>query len=160
MEEFLSKTYLEGVSQEGLFTSYLSEKNDYHTDKGIKDEGCIPVLLGDDDILSEITIPDNPNVAYQKASSFIRIFTSVFIEEKTPERAYSKFIQNMNELPDVELDWIFQYFRVSFLFSLSDDDFFCITKYDKNTQMYESKTGPLEKSKYKDVAEIVLQEVG
>ena len=119
----------------------------------------IPVLNGDDNIFSEICLTTEKSWAYKKASIFVAIFTRVFAKEKAPNRAYSKFTQNKNELPDVELDWIFQYFRVSFLFSVNDEDYFCITKYDEKTGIYDSKTGPLKRDNYNLVAEEVMQDV-
>lgn len=108
--------------------SYLPSEGNFKTERGVPDNEVLPVLTGADDIFSEIILPEQKDIAYQKASKFIEDFTRVFAKVKTPERAYSKFIQNKSELPDVELDWIFQYFRVLFLFSSSEDDYFCITK--------------------------------
>jgi hypothetical protein len=142
------------------FQSYFPVEVAYRTDIGVAEENNeVPVLNEDDNIFSEIYLTEENSSAYKKASEFVAIFTRVFAKEKVPNRAYSKFVQNKNELPDIELDWIFQYFRVSFLFSVSDEDYFCITKYDEKTEIYDSKTGPLKKDNYKMVAEEVMQEV-
>ena len=150
------------VESEFIFPleSYLPSEANFRTERGVPDNDVLPVLSGADDIFSEIIIPEQKNSAYRKASKFIEDFTRVFAKVKTPERSYSKFIQNKNELPDVELDWIFQYFRVLFLFSSTEDDYFCITRYNEITKQYDSKTGPLEKEHYMEVAEEVMQEVG
>lgn len=140
--------------------SYLPSEGNFKTERGVPDNEVLPVLTGADDIFSEIILPEQKDIAYQKASKFIEDFTRVFAKVKTQERAYSKFIQNKSELPDVELDWIFQYFRVLFLFSSSEDDYFCITKYNEKTKQYDSKTGPLEKEHYMEVAGEVMQAVG
>lgn len=140
--------------------SYLPSEGIYKTERGVTDNDVLPILTGTDDIFSEIIFPEQKNAAYQKASVFIEDFTRVFAKNKTPERAYSKYIQNKSELPDVELDWIFQYFRVLFLFSSTEDDYYCITRYNEKTKQYDSKTGPLEKDHYMEVAGEVMQEVG
>ena len=140
--------------------SYLPSDQSYRTDFGIGEENRIPVLSGDDNIFSELSIALKQDVAYQKATAFIAEFTKVFASNKTPDRTYSKFIQNENELPDVELDWVFQYFRVLFLFSSTNEDYYCITQFDDKTGKYESTTGPLKRENYRAVAEEVMRKVG
>lgn len=140
--------------------SYLTSGLSCKTGFGMGDENKVPVLSGDDNIFSELNIALEQGVAYEKAIAFVAEFTRVFAAQKTPDRTYSKFIQNTNELPDVELDWVFQYFRVLFLFSSTDEDYYCITRFDDKTGKYESTSGPLKRENYRVVAEDVMQKVG
>lgn len=160
MASYLKDDYLSDVSIVDDPLSYLPSEYVFRTGQGIVDEEETPILKGDDNIFSEIRLVPEQCVAYEKAIEFVDAFTRVFAKVKTPNRAYSKFIQNKNELPDIELDWVFPYFRVSFLFSASNEDYYCTTKYDEQTRKYESKTGPLERDSYRVVAEEVMQEVG
>ena len=159
MVNYLKEDYLSEIDASYDLQTYFPGDVRFRTEVGVADEGEIPILNGDDNIFSEISLPTELNKVYQKAADFIAEFTRVFVRKKVSDRAYNKFVQNKNELPDVELDWIFQYFRVSFLFSTTEDDYYCITKYDVNTRKYESKIGPLERDNYKTVAEEVMQEV-
>ena len=140
--------------------SYLPKDVNYITDHGVVEEEEIPILSGEDNILSEIDLKAENSKAVEKALTFLNVFTRVFVKEKSPQRSYNKLYQNKNELPDVELDWIFQDFRVTFLFSNTDDDFYCYTKYDSKSKQYESKSGPLESQNYEVVSMLVMQEVG
>lgn len=160
MASYIKEDYLTECDAASGNHSYLPNEVSYRTDMGINEEETVPILSGDDNIFSDINVALGQGTAYEKASSFIAEFTRVFAKTKTQDRAYSKFIQNLNELPDVELDWVFQYFRVSFLFCDSDEDYYCITKYDENSRKYESKTGPLNREDYRVLAEEVMQEVG
>ncbi len=140
--------------------SYLPKDINYITDRGEVEEEDIPILSGEDNILSEIDLTTQNSKAFEKASSFLNVFTRVFVKEKSPQRSYNKLYQNKKELPDVELDWIFQNFRVTFLFSNTDDDFYCFTKFDSDSKQYESKSGLLEGNNYEVVSKLVMQEVG
>lgn len=160
MASYLKNDYYNDVSVIDDPQTYLPRDYVYKTEQGIEEEENIPILTGDDNIFSEIFLSVNQSDAYQKAADFMAEFTRVFSKKKTPNRSYSKFIQNTNELPDVELDWVFQYFRVSFLFSVNDEDYYCVTKYDEQSRKYESRTGPIERANYKSVAEEIMQEVG
>lgn len=160
MATYIKDNYINDTVPSDVSQSYLPDDASYRTEIGVAEESNeIPVLNGDDNIFSEICLTEEKSMAYKKASIFVADFTRVFVQKKAPNRAYSKFIQNKSELPDVELDWIFQYFRVSFLFSENDEDYFCITKYDEKTGIYDSKTGPLKRGNYKLVAEEVMQGV-
>ena len=159
MISYLKDNYINDVIEVKDPQSYLPSEYVFKTEQGVLEDEEIPVLTGDDNVFSELNITTKSERPYQKAIQFIDDFTRVFARTKLPDRAYSKFIQNNNELPDVELDWVFQYFRVSFLFSASDDDYYCITKYDKKTKKYDSTTGPLKKENYRAVAEEVMQKV-
>lgn len=140
--------------------SYFQIDERYRTEIGVPECDEVPILQGDDDIFSGINLNEE-GVAYKKAIEFVVEFTRVFYREKTPDRAYSKFVQNQNELPDVELDWIFQYFRVSLLFSnsINDEDYYCITKFDEGNKKYDSTSGILKKESYKEIAEEVMRKV-
>ena len=80
--------------------------------------------------------------------------------KKNPERTYSKFAQNMTEVPDAELDWVFKNVRAIFFFSVTNEDYYCITIFNEKNGTYESATGPLKGEYYKSVAEEVMQKVG
>lgn len=140
--------------------SYLPGDIGFRTELGTDEEDKVPVLSGDDNVFSELNFALEQGVAYKKAAAFVAEFTRVFASKKTPDRTYSKFIQNTSELPDVELDWIFQYFRVLFLFSTTDEDYYCITQFDDKTGKYESTTGPLKRENYRTVAEEVMRKIG
>lgn len=146
------------ISIEGQ--SYLQFDGKYRTEIGVSECEEVPVLQGDDNIFSGLNLNEE-GVAYKKAIEFVVEFTRVFFREKTVDRAYSKFVQNQNELPDVELDWIFQYFRVSFLFSngINSEDYYCITKFDEGNKKYDSTTGILRKESYREIAEEVMRKV-
>lgn len=161
MVSYIKDSYISDVSVIDDPQSYLPSEYVYNnkTEQGINDEEEIPILTGDDNIFSELNIASESGNACQKAADFIAVFTRVFAMKKEKDRAYSKFIQNNNELPDIELDWVFQYFRVSFLFSASEDDYYCITRYDEKTGKYDSTTGPLKKENYRAVSEEVMQKV-
>lgn len=158
MVSYIKDNYINDVSVIDDPQSYLPSEYIYKTEEGFPEEE-IPVLTGDDNIFSDLSITSESCNACRKAADFIAEFTRVFAKEKEQNRAYSKFIQNKNELPDVELDWVFQYFRVTFLFSVTEDDYYCITRYDEKTGKYDSTTGPLKKDNYKAVAEEVMQKV-
>lgn len=160
MENYLTAKSANNNTPSYDLDSYLPKDINYITDHGVEEEEEIPILSGEDNILSEIDLNPDNGKADEKASTFLNVFTRVFVKEKTPQRSYNKLYQNKKELPDVELDWIFQGFRVTFLFSNTDDDFYCYTKYDRNSKQYESKSGPLESQNYKVVAMLVMQEVG
>lgn len=160
MASYIKEDYFtDGVTPDFPQT-YLPSNSSFRTDLGIGEENGIPVLSGDDNIFSDLSITLEQGAAYEKASAFVAEFTRVFSEKKTAERTYSKFIQNFSELPDVELDWVFQYFRVIFLFSTTDEDYYCITRFDEKSGKYESTTGPLKRENYRTVAEEVMQKVG
>lgn len=160
MVSYIKEDYLtDGVTPDNSQT-YLPTDMGYRTDLGVGEECVVPVLSGDDNIFSDLSVRLEQGAAYEKASAFVAEFTRVFSEKKTPERTYSKFIQNTSELPDVELDWIFQYFRAIFLFSATDEDYYCITRFDDKTGTYESTTGPLKREDYRIVAEDIMQKVG
>lgn len=159
MANYLKEDYLNEAEIPYNLQSYLPNFH-FRTEMGVTDKEEVPVLNGDDNIFSQISIHNVQDAVFQKVTAFISEFTRVFIREKVPDRAYSKFVQNRDGLPDVELDWVFHYFRVSFLFSITEEDYYCITKYDGNTRKYESKIGPLEENNYRAVAEEVMQEVG
>lgn len=141
--------------------SYLQFDEKYRTEIGVSECAEVPVLQGDDNIFSGINLSAEKSIAYKKAIEFVAEFTRVFVKKKTPSRAYSKFVQNKTELPDVELDWIFQYFSVSFLFSNSekDEDYYCITKVDEENKKYDSTSGVFKKEAYRAIAEEVMQKV-
>ena len=159
MESYLTTNSEKTNTPSYDLNSYLPTDINYITDYGEREEEGAPILSGDDNIFSELFIKDDDSNAYKKSSDFVREFTKIFVKEKTPDRSYSKFVQNKNERPDVELDWIFQYFRVSFLFCNNDEDYYCITKYDEKTGKYDSTTGPLKRDNYKAVAEEIMQKV-
>lgn len=159
MENYLTVNSANSSTPSYNLDSYLPKDANYITDYGEVEEEGTPILSGGDNIFSELCITGDNSNAYHKASDFIDEFTKIFVKEKTPDRAYSKFVQNKNELPDVELDWIFQYFRVSFIFSNNDEDYYCVTKYDEKTGKYDSTTGPLKRGDYKAVAEDVMQKI-
>lgn len=159
MVSYIKDNYISDATVIDDPQSYLPGEYVYKTEEGFPEEAEIPVLTGDDNIFSELSISSVSKDACQKAELFIAEFTKVFAKRKERDRAYSKFIQNKNEQPDVELDWVFQYFRVSFLFSASEDDYYCITRYDEKTGKYDSTTGPLKKENYRVVAEEVMQKV-
>lgn len=159
MENYLTTNLSKGNTPSYDLDTYLPKDINYITDHGEVEEEGTPILSGDDNIFSELCLTDDYSNAFKKSSDFVTEFTKIFVKEKTPNRAYSKFVQNKSELPDVELDWIFQYFRVSFLFSNNDEDYYCITKYDEKTGKYDSTTGPLKRGDYKAVAEEVMQKV-
>lgn len=140
--------------------TYLLYDQNKETDLGVDEECVIPVLSGDDNIFSDLNFALNKNVAGKKASNFVAEFTRVFAMKKNPERTYSKFVQNMSEFPDVELDWIFKSFRAIFLFSSTNEDYYCITLFNEKKGTYESSTGPLKEEDYKSVAEDIMQKVG
>lgn len=160
MASYIKEDYLTDGESSNNTQTYLPSDSNYRTEYGIGEENGIPVLSGDDNIFSELSIALQQGVAYEKACAFVAEFTRVFAENKTSERMYSKLVQNTNELPDVELDWVFQYFRVIFLFSSTEEDYYCITRFDEKTGKYESTTGPLKKENYRTVAEEVMQKVG
>lgn len=159
MVSYIKDNYLGEIDTLIDAQSYMPVDITYRTEPGVAENKEVPVLSGADNIFSDIVLSPDQSLANQKASDFVTQFTRVFVIEKTPDRAYSKFVQNKSELPDVELDWIFQYFRVSFLFSNNDEDYYCITKYDEKTGKYDSSTGPLKRSDYRAVAEEVMQKV-
>lgn len=158
MVSYIKDNYISDASVIDDPQSYLPSEYVYKTEDGFPEEE-IPVLTADDNIFSELSITSESCNACRKAADFIAEFTRVFAKKKEQDRAYSKLIQNKNELPDVELDWVFQYFRVSFLFSATEDDYYCITRYDEKTRKYDSTTGPLKKENYRAVAEEVMQKV-
>lgn len=160
MASYIKEDYFNDVTIIDDPQSYIPRDFVYKTEQGVEDDEIIPVLTEDDNIFSELKLDARQSIAHQKAADFVADFIRVFSKKKTPNRSYSKFIQNTNELPDVELDWVFQYYRVSFLFSVSDEDYYCITKYDEQSRRYESRTGPLERANYKSLAEEIIQEVG
>lgn len=160
MASYIKDNYTNDIVNSDDLLSYLPVEISYKTESGVVEENQgLPVLNGSDDIFSEICLSADSNKACKKASLFVDEFTRVFVKTKIPNRAYSKFVQNTNELPDVELDWIFQYFRASFLFSVNDEDYYCLTVFDEKTGIYDSKTGPLKINNYKQVAEEVMQKV-
>lgn len=160
MANYIKDNYINDILQSEENKSYLPTGISYKTERGVAEENDdVPVLNSDDNIFSEICLSPETSKAHQKASVFVTKFTQVFAKEKEPNRAYSKLIQNKNELPDVELDWIFQYFRVSFLFGADDDDYYCITQYDEKSGVYNSKTGPLNEVNYVQIAKEVIKAV-
>ena len=159
MVSYIKDDYLPDSTSVCEPESYIPDGRVYRTEIGFPLQQEIPVLSGDDDIFSAITIDATRNEASRKAASFVAVFTRVFVQMKTPGRAYSKFIQNMNEQPDVVLDWVFKTYRVTFLFSNAKDDYYCVTMYDERSKQYESKSGPLMEEDYQTVAEMVLQSV-
>ena len=159
MSNYISDNNISNVAETYESLSYLPSKCVRKTEIGVTTDEEAPLLAGDDNIFSEVNITKDVGSSYQKIVQFIADFTYVFAKTKVPDRAYSKFIQNKNELPDVELDWVFQHFNASFLFSASEGDYYSITKYDVNTGKYDSTTGPLNKENYRNVAEEVMEKV-
>ena len=159
MVSYITNDYLPDASSVYEPESYIPDGRAYRTDLGFPLQQEIPVLSGDDDIFSDISIDATTNEACRKAASFVAVFIRAFVQMKTPGRAYSKFIQNLSEQPDVVLDWVFKTYRVTFLFSNAKDDYYCVTKYDERSKQYESKSGPLMVEDYQTVAEMVLQSV-
>ena len=160
MSSYITDNYIDDVAVVDDSQSYLPSECIGKTEQGTTEEGEeISLLAGDDNIFSELHIREDVGSAYSKIVQFIIDFTRVFSKAKAPDRTYSKFVQNKNELPDVELDWVFQYSRASFLFSVSEEDYYCITKYDDKTGKYENTIGPLKKENYRAVAEDVMQNV-
>lgn len=140
--------------------SYLQPDEKYRTEIGVPEIEEVPILQGDDNIFSGVNLDAIGSIASNKAKEFIIEFTRVFFRNKTPDRAYSKFILNLTEQPNVELNWVFQNFRVSFIFSITDEDYYCFTKYDDKTGKYESMSGPLTKKSYREIAEEVMETIG
>ena len=158
MSSYITDNNISDVAVINNSQSYLPSESVCKTEQGEPEEEVV-ALAGDDDIFSKLNLNKDIGSMYPRILQFIADFTRVFVDTKTPNRAYSKFVQNKDELPDVELDWVFQYFSASFLFSVSGDDYYCITKYDVKANKYDSTTGPLKKENYRAVAEEVMQNV-